>query len=65
MKRKENLVTMPESRFLRVMCRKCRNDQVVFNKSATVVKCSKCGEELALPTGGEALIIGKILEVLS
>jgi len=65
MRRKENLVTMPESRFLRVMCRSCRNDQIVFNKTATVVKCQKCGEEIALPTGGEALISGKVLEVLS
>ena len=65
MRKQENLVTMPESRFLRVMCKKCKNDQVIYNKAATVVKCLKCGEELALPTGGEALINGKILEVLS
>lgn len=65
MRTKVNLVTMPESRFLRVMCKKCKNDQqIVFNKTSTVVKCTKCGEELAVPTGGEALIEGKILEVL-
>lgn len=65
MRKKDNLVTMPKSRFLRVLCKKCKNDQVVYNKTATVVKCMKCGEELALPTGGEALIKGKVLEVLS
>jgi len=64
-RRPVNLVTMPESRFLRVMCKKCKNDQVVYNKAATVVKCLKCGEELAVPTGGEAIIRGKVLEVLS
>ena len=65
MKRKEDIVTMPESRFLRVMCRSCRNDQIIFNKAATAIKCSKCGEEIALPTGGEVFIKGKVLEVLS
>lgn len=65
MRKKENLVTMPASRFYRVLCRKCKNDQVVYNKVATTVKCLKCGEELAIPTGGEAIIKGKVLEVLS
>ena len=65
MRKKENLVTMPESRFLRVQCKKCKNDQVIYNKVATVVKCLKCGEELAVPNGGVSLIKGKILEVLS
>jgi small subunit ribosomal protein S27e len=60
-----NLVTMPKSRFLRVLCEKCKNDQTIYNKAAKVVKCLKCGEELAVPTGGEAIIKGKILEVLS
>jgi len=64
-RRPVNLVTMPESRFLRVLCNKCKNDQVVYSKAATEVKCLKCGEVLAEPTGGEALINGKILEVLS
>ena len=60
-----NLVTMPKSRFLRVLCKKCKNDQTIYNKTVRVVKCLKCGEELAVPTGGEAIIKGKILEVLS
>jgi small subunit ribosomal protein S27e len=58
-----NLIKMPTSKFYRVMCKKCKQDQVVYNKVATVVKCLNCGEELANPTGGEALIKGKILEM--
>ena len=66
MRRKQvNLVTMPESRFLRVQCRKCKNDQVVYNKTTLAAKCLKCGEILAEPTGGDAFIKGKVLEVLS
>lgn len=54
---------MPKSKFYRVMCKKCKNDQVIYNKAATVVNCLSCGAELANPTGGEAFIKGKILEV--
>lgn len=57
------LVRIPESKFARVICKKCKQEQIIFNKVATVVKCLKCGEELANPTGGEAHIKGKVLEM--
>ncbi len=57
----KDLVTMPDSRFVRVVCRKCKNEQIIFNKVATVVKCTNCGEILAEPRGGEALIKGKVV----
>jgi small subunit ribosomal protein S27e len=38
---------------------------MLYNKIATVVKCNKCGAVLAEPTGGEARILAKIVEVLS
>ena len=61
----EELVQMPKSKFLQVVCRKCKNEQVVFNKASTLVKCMKCDAELVVPTGGEAEIRGKILQALS
>jgi small subunit ribosomal protein S27e len=42
------------SKFLKVKCKKCKNEQVVFEKSANVVKCLVCGEVLAKPTGGKS-----------
>jgi len=62
---KEDLIKMPTSHFVRVMCKKCKSDQVIYNKIATEVKCLNCDEVLALPCGGEAFIKGKVLEVLS
>lgn len=59
------LAKMPRSRFLSVLCKKCKNKQIVFSKPATIVRCLKCGAELASPTGGEAHIKGKVLRVLS
>ena len=42
------------SKFLRVKCKKCNNEQVLFEKSAKTVKCLVCGEVLAKPTGGKS-----------
>ena len=61
----KHLVRMPKSKFYRVMCKKCKHDQIIYNKSATAVKCLNCGEEMAIPCGGESIIKGKVLEVLS
>ncbi|MBI2542573.1 MAG: 30S ribosomal protein S27e [Candidatus Aenigmarchaeota archaeon] len=55
---------MPRSKFVKVTCRKCRNEQVIFNKVSTVVKCLKCQNELATPTGGDAEIKGKVTKSL-
>ena len=51
----------PDSKFLRVKCKKCKNEQVIFNKASVVVKCLVCGDVLAEPTGGKADIKTKVL----
>ncbi len=55
---------MPESKFLKVKCKKCKNEQVIFNKAAISVKCLVCSSILAEPTGGKADIKTSIVEVL-
>ncbi len=50
-----------ESKFLRVKCNGCKNEQIVFNKASTVVKCLVCGKVLAEPKGGKVEIKTKIL----
>lgn len=52
------------SKFLKVKCKKCKNEQVIFEKPAMVVKCLKCGEVLAEPRGGKGRIKTKITEVI-
>lgn len=61
---KMNIVKLPKSKFLKVACKKCGNEQVVYNKASIVVKCLKCGVEIARPTGGEAVINAKVMKVL-
>ncbi|MGC8812171.1 MAG: 30S ribosomal protein S27e [Candidatus Aenigmatarchaeota archaeon] len=58
-----DFVSAPKSKFINVMCKKCKNKQVIFSKASTVVRCLKCGEVLAEPKGGDSLIKGKVLEV--
>ena len=64
-KEKEVLIPHPQSRFLRVKCLNCGNQQIIFGCSATNVECLVCGKTLLQSTGGKARILTKILEVLS
>jgi len=48
-------------KFIKVKCEKCKNEQVIFEKIASEVKCLVCGEVLAEPTGGKARIKAKVL----
>ena len=54
-----------KSKFVKVRCEKCKNEQIIFNKAGTKVKCLVCGEILAEASGGVAKIKGNVLEVLS
>lgn len=60
----DDLLVKPRSRFLRVKCNDCNNEQIVFGNASTRVECSVCGRLLVEPTGGKANIKTQILEVL-
>ena len=53
------------SKFIKVRCTKCKNEQIIFEKAATEVRCLVCNEVLATPCGGKALIKANVLEVLN
>ena len=61
---KKATIPQPTSRFLKVKCNGCKNEQVVFGSATSVVPCAVCGMALAEPTGGKAVITAKILQVL-
>ena len=54
-----------KSRFVKVRCSKCKNEQIIFGKASSVVKCLICNSILTEPKGGKAKIKAKIIEVLS
>jgi small subunit ribosomal protein S27e len=49
------------SKFFRVKCPDCENEQLVFSKASRVVDCIVCGHVLAEPSGGRAVIRAEIL----
>ncbi len=59
---KEKLKNIDKS-FVKVKCPDCGNEQIIFLRASTVVKCNVCGATLATPTGGKAEIRGEIVEV--
>ena len=54
----------PKSKFVKVKCEGCKNEQTIFGKSSTEVKCLVCKKTLATSSGGKSKITAKILEVL-
>jgi len=55
------VIPTPRSRFLRVKCPDCSNEQIVFDRASSIVACQVCGATLARPTGGKAAIRGEVL----
>lgn len=51
-----------DSKFIRVRCQDCSNEQVIFNKAVTKVSCNICGSTLTDPKGGKARIKAEVLE---
>ncbi|MFH1275640.1 MAG: 30S ribosomal protein S27e [Candidatus Woesearchaeota archaeon] len=53
-----------KSKFIKVRCSKCKNEQTIFGSASSVVKCLVCNKEVAFPTGGKSKISARVLEVL-
>ena len=54
----------PTSKFIKIRCPKCKNEQIMFGKASTIVACLVCSKVLAEPTGGKSRVKARILEVL-
>lgn len=50
------------SRFLKVICTSCKNEQIIFNKASSNVKCLVCDRTLAESRGGKAKIKTKVIQ---
>ena len=60
----EMVTKLPRSKFLKVICNSCGNEQIVFGCAASEVKCDSCGKVILKPKGGKAKILTKISKVL-
>lgn len=53
-----------KAKFVRVVCIRCGNRQIIFGKSATRVKCLKCNKLLVQINGGKTRFRTFVKEVL-
>jgi len=56
-------IRVTKSKFVRIRCPKCENEQVIFGKATTSVRCLKCNYTMSKPTASKAKIRAKVLEV--
>lgn len=51
--------TALRSRFVKISCPGCGQEQVLFDRASTVVKCVQCEATLAEPAGGRARLAAR------
>lgn len=52
------------TKFVKVKCKDCENEQIVFSKAATRVSCNVCNAALVEPRGGHANLLGEVVAEL-
>jgi len=60
----KNILEETKSKFIKIRCPKCKNEQIMFGKASTQIKCLICGKILAEPQGGKSKVKARVLEVL-
>jgi len=50
------------SRFVRIRCPDCENEQIIFEKASSTINCLVCGSIISKPSGGKAIISAEIIE---
>ncbi|MFH0831916.1 MAG: 30S ribosomal protein S27e [archaeon] len=61
----EQKLSITKSKFIKVRCSGCKNEQIIFGRASSEIKCVICGQVLSEPSGGKGKIKGRILEFLS
>lgn len=64
MRKRRAVIPEPKSRFIRIRCPQCGNEQVIFDHATFPVRCFICGTQLVRSTGGKAEVIGEVIKIL-
>ena len=59
------MVSKGRGNFLKVKCLDCDNEQIIFDRAASDVKCIICGKTLVKSRGAKAKIMAHIDKVLN
>lgn len=57
-------IPKPKTRFLKVKCSSCGNEQTIFSNANNDVKCLACNNILAESTGGRVKLRAKVVKEL-
>ena len=60
MKKEHTLIPEPRSKFQKVNCNECNEENIVYSHASSHVTCKSCGNVIAEPTGAKALLHGKV-----
>jgi len=58
------MVNQNKGKFLEISCPRCNNKQVVFGKSVSLVKCTKCNYLLLKTNGGKSKIRAVVKNII-
>ena len=50
MKKAHIPIPEPSSKFQKIKCSECEEEQIVYSHTTTVIKCNSCGNPIAQPT---------------
>ncbi|MEK6958285.1 MAG: 30S ribosomal protein S27e [archaeon] len=59
-----DLIPNPKTKFYRIKCPACGNEQNVFSAASSKVRCVACNSELAQTGASKIILKTKILKVL-
>ncbi len=59
-----NEIKEPSSKFLKLRCNHCKNEQIIFGKSSSKISCLVCNKLISEPSGGKSKIKAQVVEVL-
>lgn len=51
-------VSTMAGKFIKITCKDCGSELIVFSRATTVVSCGICGATLTNPSGGKAELVG-------
>ena len=60
MKKEHILIPEHSSKFQKVNCNECKEENIVYSHATSQITCKSCGNVIAEPTGAVADLHGKV-----
>ena len=60
MKKEHILIPEPRSKFQKVKCKECDEENIVYSHASSAVTCKSCGNVIAEPSGAVATLHGEV-----